>query len=283
MFVTFSKLVIFTGMNAVKVLIVENEVLVSEYLTKHLKSSGYLITDVVASGEMAIQSFLKITPDIILMDIELDGILNGIQTAKKLNLISSTTIIYLTKFSDKQTFQIAKQTDPASFLVKPFNQRDIKNAIELAMHNAANQNRKTRSLKQNIENHYFLFNNNIFIKNNKNHYNKIELADILWIESDGAYTIIQTLLEEHTIAANLKTVLSKIQNPFLVRVHRSYIVNVSRIKSIIGKEKLVLDIAGIRRKSYKNDIFETGTLPSKKEIPIGKGFRSTLFNLVKTL
>ena len=154
-------------MGKIKVLIVENEVIISEYLASHLKNSGYQITDIVESGEHALQSIEKNLPDIVIMDIELEGELDGIQTTEEINKILKLPVIYLTKLSDKPTFKRALQTYPASYLVKPFNEVDLMNTIELTLFNASCAEKKN-DIKNDIpDNPIYALSNKVFIKNSK--------------------------------------------------------------------------------------------------------------------
>lgn len=264
-------------MNKVKILIVEDEVLISDYLVNYFTQSGYSFTAVVPSGEQALKSLATELPDIIIMDIKLEGELDGIQTANKISESLNIPLIYLTKYFDRKTIKKAKLTHPASYLTKPFNHRDLSIAIELALHNASNPSNNISTHEFQATKSFYLLNDRIFVKNTKNHFNKLELREILWIEADGAYTIIKTFNKDYTIAINLKTILSKIHHPSLIRVHRSFIVNFNRIESFIGKESLILNIDGITQGGSPNDNSNHNT----KKIPVGKEYKDNLFKRIR--
>ena len=116
-----------------KVLIVEDEVLVAEELAATLEDYGYEVTDQVISGEKALESFRENSPDLVIMDIDLAGAWDGVETVKHLNSIRNCPIIFLTAKSTHRNIQRAKSTNPAAFLTKPYNEIELTVAIELAV------------------------------------------------------------------------------------------------------------------------------------------------------
>ena len=115
-----------------KILIVEDEIITIDYLETILIKNGYQIFDIALSGEDVLE---KITvynmPDLILMDISLEGALNGIETAKILTRKYQIPIIFLTALSDKETLAEAKKSMPYGYIVKPFDEGKIVPMIEM--------------------------------------------------------------------------------------------------------------------------------------------------------
>src|SRR5690349_12633061 len=105
-----------------RVLIVEDQGIVAEDIKNGLEDSGYEVTGVAASGCEAIREATENCPDLVLMDIRLQGTMDGIQAAQILHRQFGLPIIYLTAHVDKETLERAKQTEPVAFLVKPFRQ-----------------------------------------------------------------------------------------------------------------------------------------------------------------
>lgn len=95
---------------------------------------GYIVTDVVSTGEQAIQKALKHQVDVVLMDIELEGKIDGIDAAKHLHLLYDVPIIYLTAYADEKTLQRAKLAEPFGYLIKPFQTRELHSSIEMAIY-----------------------------------------------------------------------------------------------------------------------------------------------------
>ncbi len=116
-----------------KILVVEDESIVATHIAETLKHSGYEVTDTVSSGEMALLSVEREEPDLILMDIVLNGGMNGIETAEKINARLDVPVIFLTAYSDKKTLDKAKTIGPFGFIVKPFKEKDLHSGIQVAL------------------------------------------------------------------------------------------------------------------------------------------------------
>jgi CheY-like chemotaxis protein len=136
-----------TSANNKKILIVEDELLVAEDIAFRLKSLGYLITDLVISGEEALRAIRKEQPDLILMDIMLKGGLDGIQTHELINKEYKIPLVYLTSYSDEKTFSRAKLTQPFGYIIKPFEERELHTVIEVALYKHSMEMRLERQLK----------------------------------------------------------------------------------------------------------------------------------------
>ncbi len=121
-------------MNKTQILIVEDEGIVAKDLQAMLKRLGYHVPTTVGTGELAIQMALQNKPELILMDIQLRGGMDGVQAAAAISLQQDVPIVYLTANSDEATLQRAKATAPFGFLVKPFEERAIQAGIEMALY-----------------------------------------------------------------------------------------------------------------------------------------------------
>lgn len=118
-------------MEKIRILIVEDCQITAKTIKKSLMSLGYDVIDMVTSGEAAVYSCFLHKPDLILMDIEIDGEMNGIETADKIRLSFDIPIIYLTALSDEGTLSKAKATGGFAYLIKPFRKRDLYANIEM--------------------------------------------------------------------------------------------------------------------------------------------------------
>ena len=121
-------------MNKTQILIVEDEGIVAKDLQAMLRRLGYHVPATVGTGELAIQTALQNQPDLILMDIQLRGSMDGIQASAAITSQQDVPILYLTANSDEATLQRAKATGPFGFLVKPFEERAIQAGIEMALY-----------------------------------------------------------------------------------------------------------------------------------------------------
>ena len=119
-------------METFKVLIVEDEIINAKVLQNFLEGKGYVVMGVVATGEEAINFVTKEKPDIILMDIELDGKINGVDAAEEINKENSIPILYLTSQTDKRTVDKARDTQPVGYVIKPFSPLQLEITMEMA-------------------------------------------------------------------------------------------------------------------------------------------------------
>src|SRR6218665_168381 len=123
-------------MEKIKVLIVEDKLLTAEDIALRLKEHNMEVVGICTSGEQAVEEAISTKPDLILMDVELDGAMDGISAAQVISQQQSVPIIYLSDFTDSRTLDRAKKTLPANYLTKPFNEADLIRAIDLAFSNA---------------------------------------------------------------------------------------------------------------------------------------------------
>lgn len=121
-------------MSAIRVLIVEDEPLIAEDLSDLLSEMNYTPAGVAYDSETALDMLVNRHPDIALLDINIEGNMNGIDLAKIIRDKHKIPFVFLTSHSDKTTIDQAKQTLPYGFIVKPFNERDLFSALEVALY-----------------------------------------------------------------------------------------------------------------------------------------------------
>ncbi|NJK37093.1 MAG: response regulator [Oscillatoriales cyanobacterium RM2_1_1] len=117
----------------IRILVVEDEAIVAEDIATRLEKMGYKIENIVASGEEAIQISTQSTPDLILMDIILQGEIDGIEAAQHIQETLNIPIIYLTANADDVTLNRVSQTSPSAYLLKPFKSKELQVAIQIAL------------------------------------------------------------------------------------------------------------------------------------------------------
>ena len=116
-----------------KILVVEDEAIIAMGIETTLKNQGYEVLYTVSSGEEAIRKVSKICPDLVLMDIELNGRMNGIEATRQIQKLVDIPVVYLTAKTNVTTLQEAKITEPYRYIVKPFDGRSLGIAIEMAL------------------------------------------------------------------------------------------------------------------------------------------------------
>jgi PAS domain S-box-containing protein len=135
--------------NPKKILIVEDEMVVAMDLALRLRKLGYECNS-VPSGEQALEELPVFLPDVALLDINLNGEMDGIATAAKIRMSHDIPVVYLTANADEHTLNRAQLTHPASYLLKPFKERELHICIEMALVNHALQ-RELKAAREELE------------------------------------------------------------------------------------------------------------------------------------
>ncbi len=133
----------------IKILVVEDETLIAINLQNSLETLGYNVPFIVATGEDAIRLTDKESFDLLLMDIVLPGEIDGIEAANQIHSKHDVPVIYLTAYSDDQILQRAKITEPLAYIIKPFENRELHSAIQMALYKH-NMERERERLKLEI-------------------------------------------------------------------------------------------------------------------------------------
>ena len=116
-----------------RILIVENDAITAADLYAHLLKLGYDVPMIVSTGKNAIRSAAELHPDLVLMDILLDGKMNGIEAAEAIRISYKIPVVFVTAHDDIQTITSAKVSAPYGYITKPYCMSNLKNAIETAL------------------------------------------------------------------------------------------------------------------------------------------------------
>lgn len=116
-----------------RVLIVEDDPVIATDIKKFLQRKNYNVISVVRQGYKAIEKARKEIPDIVIMDIMLDGYMNGIEAAEKISKENKIPVIFLTALNDDETFLSAAETKPYGYVTKPFKPEELEKAISSAL------------------------------------------------------------------------------------------------------------------------------------------------------
>lgn len=120
-------------MGAPRVLIVEDERIVAIDLQRRLTRLGYVVLAMASSGEEAIQKAIEMPPDIVLMDIRLQGAMDGVEAAGHIRARLDIPIIYMTAYSDERTLQQAGTGQSRLFIRKPFEEKALRTTLQRAL------------------------------------------------------------------------------------------------------------------------------------------------------
>jgi DNA-binding LytR/AlgR family response regulator len=244
----------------IKILVVEDEMIIGAKIAMQLTNMGYEVTGILPRGEEAPQHVKEYNADIILLDINLKGNIDGIETAKQIQKQSGTPIIYLTANADEATFNRAKITKPAAFISKPFKQLDLQRAIELTICRMAEDETGPVDTVENSDSQHFILKDRIFIRN-RDKMIKIMVPDILYIEADRNYSRIFTGHKEYLLSVTLKAIEEKLSMDLFVRIHRSYIINIAQVE----------------------EVAESHVIIAHKAIPMSAGLKENLLQKIQTL
>jgi DNA-binding LytR/AlgR family response regulator len=252
----------------IKILIVEDEMVIAANISLQLTELGYEVTGILPRGEEALSQIQIEKPDIILLDIRLKGELDGIETAHEIQKQHNIPIIYLTANADEAHFNRAKETHPYAFISKPFKKLDLQRAIELTVDRISMENvsengkngngNDSAVIKENSTD--FILNDRIFVRHNEKML-KINIKDIYYIEADRNYCRIFSQGREYLLVMTLKDIDEKLPQNHFLRIHRSYIINLSQIDEVAGTHVVI----------------------SRKAIPMSKAMRTELLKRLQTI
>ena len=239
----------------IKLLIVEDEMIIGAKISMHLVSLGYEVTGILPRGEEAILHVQENPPDIILLDINLKGNLDGIDTARQIHQFADIPIIYLTANADDATFNRAKATKPYAFISKPFKQIDLQRAVELTITRMAENESGILEAEPREESAPFILSDRIFVRH-KEKMVKIFIEDILYIEADRNYSRIFTKNKEYMLAITLKIIEEKLPMRNFIRVHRSFIVNLTQVDEVAENHVIIAQKAVPLSISLREDLLK---------------------------
>ncbi|NLL27792.1 MAG: response regulator transcription factor [Bacteroidales bacterium] len=245
-------------MNKTKIVIIENDNEDAKTIQNLLEKCNYKEISIISSSEKALNKIEKNIPDIILINLDLEKEMNGIQIAEIVKQRYKIPIVFIINNIDENIIKKAKEIKPCGLIFKPFNEKAIYATLEIAFykHNFDLEQKRELDIYKNI---ILSRNENqcIFIKTEKG-FNKIKLNDIFFIEALKNYVIINVkdkIFTTHSTMMKIQKILPK--NDF-IRVHRSFIVRIDKIFSIKYPNLVIEDkmqnipIGGI----YKKELYE---------------------------
>ena len=214
-------------MEKTRILIVEDDMIIAANISLQLSNLGYEVTGIETKAEEAIHHALETKPDMILMDIQLRGQSNGIDAAIAIRKYLDIPLIYLTANVDDLSFQKAKETHPYAFIAKPFTNLNLERTIALVeekIKEKQDQIAVVETFEGSLEDRIFIRNQNKLIK--------VMLDDILYVEADRNYCKITTTTQAYLIVSPLAKLCEKVDPRHFIRIHRSFVVNFSKLDAV---------------------------------------------------
>lgn len=244
----------------VKLLIVEDEILLSQDIANRLVDNNYSVVGVAGTARKALELIAAHKDiDLILLDIILKGDLDGIELGRIINDTYNIPFIFLTSHADKHFVERAKSVHPYAYILKPFNDRQVSVAIELALMNFANKAPEKMLLTQRefepSDNQVIQIKDCLFLKKDQ-HFERVPLKEILFLEADSNYCTVHTQNERFIYSMVLKKIEAQLPTNRFLRTHRSYVVNIQSVDGFegnmlfVGKNKIPVS------KSHKDDVFK---------------------------
>ncbi len=279
-------------MSNVKIFIVEDEAIVAESLCDQLEKLGYIVTGNAPSGEEALRNIKKELPDLVLMDIMLEGEMDGVEVAQQIRELYGIPVIFLTAYSDPETLGRAKLTEPFGYLIKPYNERELLTTLEITLYKHRMEKRIREheiwlnTLLRSISDGVITVGNDGLITSMspvaemltgliESEQIKEDLLGILQIEESGDYQIIPDLIDQ---ALGGETVSCLVDNePILVNADGKRIVIdfsaapiLNEQDEIIGAVLTMRDISARKKAeielSEARQIINNTLTPREKEI-----------------
>ncbi|MBX2898177.1 MAG: response regulator [Cyclobacteriaceae bacterium] len=203
---------------------IEDDLLIAEDLKLKLKELGYSVLGNSTTCEEAIQLLQKVTPDLLIVDIMIEGEKDGIETVTEIQKQLLCPVIFLTANSESATVKRALATHPAAFLIKPFKISEFSINIDLAIRNF--KQRYPTAPASTVSDAIFI--------PDKFLYHRVCKSEILFVEADGSYVRVVTTDKKYQITTNLKGFEAQFKHPAFYRVSRKHLVNLSKVNQING-------------------------------------------------
>jgi len=239
-------------MSVLKIGIVEDELVIARTIISTLDELDYTHCGPAINYTEAIDMLEHHKPDLLLLDIQLSGKKDGIDVAQKLNELYQVPFIFLTANSDSETIDRAKKVKPHAYIVKPFAKEELYAAIEIAFSNfTGNRNNERAEQPGAYHTRDYMFVRDGYV------FRKIFFNELLYLESDANYVTLHCKSQKKVmVRSTLNDFITQLDPKTFIRIHRSYSVNIHQV----------------------NDIFPTEVSVDGIKIPVGKSYRSGLFN-----
>ena len=222
-------------MQKLSILIVEDEPLIAATIETALKKQGFYVIGDVETYEEALTEISTSKPDLVLVDIQLEGEKDGIDLATALDK-RYIPYLYLTSQTDPSTISRVKETKPLGFIVKPFTEAGLRSNIELAWHN------------------FSLTKDEFLIIKSEGETYKLNQEDILYLKAFDNYCYVITEAHSFLVPKTLKFTSESLNPVHFAKTHRSFIVNLRKVSKMTIDSLVVAGHSVPLTASHKEDI-----------------------------
>ncbi|MBN2597633.1 response regulator transcription factor [Labilibaculum sp.] len=238
----------------IRILIVEDEYVIDEGILCCLNDLDYEIVKTVYHSKSALKYLVNAEIDIVLIDVNLNDDLNGFQLAEIIKCEFRIPFIFLISTDRQICIEKLTETNPSVIVLQNPTLNQIHFSLILAV---TNNEKLNSSLGENKEENSSLdqLNNCLFLKKN-NHFERVNFEEIFWLRAENNYTVIHTTKGDYLYSTVLKKFTAKLPGNQFVRIHRSYIVNVTKIDGFEGKMVMIDGQPITVAKTYYNNVFD---------------------------
>lgn len=215
-------------MAEIKILIVEDNPLFAIEIETIVNQLGHVKTQIISSIEAAIEFIELQLPDLLLLSLKAREQLSGLETLAELKDYG-VPIIFLCEQKDEVIYEKAKLLEPYGFIFKPYEKLTLRSTIEMALFHKSRPfltSGMAQAWKENL-----LVKEVLFVKRNNKLF-KVHLLDILVIEAEGNYSILNTLHKKFAIKTSLKQLKQKLSPRLFIQIHRNYIVQIPHVDTV---------------------------------------------------
>ncbi len=220
----------------VSVLIVEDEELYADKLEMLLDKCGYLHQATVDNSTAALVQIKQSPPDLILMDVNIEGEYDGIELADMIHKEIDIPILFITSLQDDMTFRRASRTNPVGFLEKPFTMTQMQRSIELVI---SKLDKSDKTITKSEETPNEVFSKDYFFIKNRNKLEKVRFSEIVYLEADGRYCQVFTEEKKYLLRMSLQRLRERLGVDKFVQTHRSFVVNLEKVSSVDLEDMVV--------------------------------------------
>lgn len=243
------------GEKRASILIVEDDLVIRSNLEILLTEMGHDIAGFADNPIDALVLFSARSPDVVIVDISLDGPTDGVDLVKKMNVIRRTPVLFLTAHSEEEIFNKAKAVSPFAFITKPIERINLERSIQLALENLNTEGNMFHAPNP--------CNQDALYTRVGNKLKKIYIRDIEFIEVDGKYCTIHQGARNFNCKISLKELVHLLPGDRFVQVSRNYLVNMDSIEDI--------------------DMLHFHVKVPHAEIPISRIYKEGLFERMKII
>ncbi|MCR9172605.1 MAG: LytTR family transcriptional regulator DNA-binding domain-containing protein [bacterium] len=208
-----------------RIVIVEDEALIADHLALLLVDLKYEVLAIVDSADELFAVLDTSRPDLVLLDIQIQGALDGVDISHVLNSKYELPFVFISSNTDDKTLSRVKHANPAGFISKPFKVEQLRSVLALL------PAKKPDAKQEEINSHFF-------VKDALGHV-RLAYEDVLYAKADDNYTHLHTKDKRYVLSATLKKTEEQLASHGFIRCHRSYLVNLKKIERLGGNFVLI--------------------------------------------